>query len=443
MSLVTNLMATRAAKQAELDALTTTAETEARDLTSVEMTDFSAKAEDLKALDARINELIAADEARTAAEKVAASIPTNVGGAKVISEPAVYRAGGQNSYFRDLTLGTIKNDRNAIDRLLRNDKMAREERAGTTTDGSLGDFVPPSYLVNEWIKLARAGRVVANQVTLQSLPTGTDSLNLPKIASGTATASQATQNSAVQNTDATTSTVTLPVVTIAGQQVISLQSIEQSPVNLDEILLQDLAFDYATQLDKQVISGAGTSGTLTGMLTVSGTNSVTYTSGSPTAAGTYSKAADAIQRIHTLRFLPPTHCFMHPRRWAFFLAASDGNSRPLVVPVAGAQSFNSLGNMTDVASEGVVGTFQGLNVYLDSSIPINLGAGTNEDRIIFARAKDSVLYEGVARTEALPQTYANQMSVLLRFYNYAAFTAGRYAQAISIIGGTGLVTPTF
>jgi hypothetical protein len=45
--------------------------------------------------------------------------------------------------------------------------------------------------------------------------------------------------------------------------------------------------------------------------------------------------------------------------------------------------------------------------------------------------------------EAFRETKADQLSVLLRFYRYVAFTGSRYPKSIGILSGTGLVPPTF
>lgn len=361
---------------------------------------------------------------------------------QVTAEPETYRRGGQTSYFRDLVSVSLNRGdmRSAAERLERNGREVvaqQQERALTTVDGAGGDFVPPVWMIDQFIELARAGRITADRVRSQPLPGGTDSINVPRLATGTAVAEQATQNTAVQNTDATTSALTAAVTTLAGQQVVSVQLVEQSPINLDDILLADLAADYAIKLDTFVINN-NAAGKL-GLLNVSGLNAVTYTDASPTVGELYAKLADAVQQVHTGRFMPPDAIVMHPRRWAFFLAAVDSQSRPLVTPYSG---MNAVGETGGVVSQGYVGTLMGLPVYVDPNIPITLGGGT-EDRIIVGRFDDAILWEGQAKSEAFRETYANQLSVLLRFYNYVAFTGGRYPKSFSVVSGTGLVTPTF
>lgn len=359
-------------------------------------------------------------------------------------EEQTYRKDGQHSYFRDLVSVNLNRDgmTAARDRLSRNNREVEvETRALSTTDGAGGDFVPPLWMINDYVELARTARPTADRVRNEVLPSGTDSVSIPKIATGTAVAEQATQNTAVQNTDATTSSVTANVATLAGQQVIPVQLIEQSPLNMDSILLADLAADYAAKVDLFVLNNNAAN--KKGLLQEAGTNAVTYTSGAPTVALLWPKLADAIQQVTTNVFMPPDTIVMHPRRWAYLLSSVDSSGRPLIVS-SGQPSQNAIGTATGVASaNGLVGNIQGLDVIVDPQVPTNLGAGTNQDPIIVFRASDSVLWEGAPHAEAFRETKADQLSVLLRFYRYAAFTTARRAKSVSVINGTGLVAPTF
>ena len=117
----------------------------------------------------------------------------------------------------------------------------------------------------------------------------------------------------------------------------------------------------------------------------------TYTDTTPTVAEFYPKVADAIQQIHTGRFLEPTVIVMHPRRWAWMLAAVDDQHRPLVVPNS---AMNPVAIQGNVASQRVVGSLQGLPVITDPSNRNSCtGSGTNEDKVIVMRASDSYLWE--------------------------------------------------
>ncbi|WBP87044.1 phage major capsid protein [Kitasatospora cathayae] len=441
---VADILAKRSAKNEELTKLLDTAKTESRGLTEDESGRFDALEAEVRAFDERAKELDAQIRADDAAAEMAKRYAPS--GIKVTSEPEIYRSGlGGRSYFRDLHLARNKGDHAAIDRLARNDRGRAadpEFRAISTTNGAGGEFVPPRWLEDQFVRLARPGRITANLTPSFPLPPGTDSINVPKINTGTATAVQTTQNSAVQQTDLTTTSISSGITTIAGGQTVSLQLIEQSPLNVDDVVLADLAAAYAVSLNTLVLSGTGSNSQPTGILTLSGTNGVTFTSASPTLGLLYSKLAGAIQQVHTKRYLPPDTIIMHPSRWAWCLASLDSQSRPLVVPDT-ASPFNAMGNQSGVPSQGYVGHIMGLPVYVDATIPTNGGAGTNQDVIIVARMADLMLWEGNVKAEAFAQTYANQMSVFIRLYNYMSFQAARYPASISVISGTGLVAPTF
>ena len=443
------LLEERAALKVELDGVLTGPAAEKRDhLTDAEQATFTEKRDairakdgDIEAMQVRIAELEEVEKRGQAAADLATRYgQRGVGGGVVTSEPETYRKGGGHSFFRDVFRAQAQGDRDAYERLARNNREVTEKRGLTTTDGAGGEFVPPLWMVDEYVALARAARPTADRVRQQTLPPGTDTISLPKVATGTATAEQASQNTAVQNTDATTSSVSASVATIAGQQVVAQQLIDQSPINMDPILLADLAADYATKLNVFVLNNNAAG--KRGLLNVSGVNAVTYTSTTPTVAELYPKLADAIQRVHTGRFLPPDTVVMHPRRWAWLLAAVDSQGRPFVTPAA-QSPMNSAAQQSGVASQGLVGSIQGVDVIVDPSMPTNLGAGTNEDRVIVMRALDAILFEGTPHAEAFRETKADQLSILLRFYNYAALHSERYPKAISVISGTGLVAPSF
>lgn len=443
----------RAELRASIDKILETATTEKRTkLTDEEKSTFDSGETEIREIDARVAELdeqIRTDEAAAAmATRYAepqADQRRSPADLSVVEQP-VYRSGpGGQSYFRDLYLAKRQGDTGALERLRRNDLMVAEKRGLTTVAGAGGELVPPLWLEEEWVALARPGRVTADRAVHGDVPPGTDSINIPKVLTGTATAVQATQNTGVQQTDATTGSIASPVITIAGGQTISMQLVEQSPLNVDDLILGDLAADYAQKADLQVISGSGSSGQATGLLTVSGTNSIAWTQASPALGGPggmYSALGAAVSAIHTTRFQPPDCVVMHPRRWAWALAQSDSANRPMVVP-SGQGPNNAAGTPGPIAAQGYVGEMMGLPVFTDANLPINVGAGTNQDVILVARMSDIYLWEGSVRAEAFEQTFAQNLSLFVRLYNYVSFQPGRYPKSIGVVTGTGSVTPVF
>jgi HK97 family phage major capsid protein len=439
---------------AKRKAITDLAEEEAReDLLPEEDSEFrelttqvAAKDDELHQLDERIKEL--SDEAERSRQVTEGAAAVKRAKARVssVNEARTYERGNGRSYLQDLARVQLNmDDGTARERLQRHAQDVAtdpEYRDLLRTDGNGGYFVPPVWLMDQYIELARAGRAYANVVNNQPLPGGTDSINIPKVATGTTTAIQTADNGAVSETDATDTFINAPVRTIAGQQDVAIQLLDQSPVSFDEVIFRDLVADYATKTDLQVISGSGSSGQVTGVRATSGITTITYTDATPTVAKLYSKIADAVQRVHTLRFMAPTAIVMHPRRWASLLAASDSNGRPLVVPDAG-NPQNAVATLGVVGSQQVVGQMHGLPVITDPSMPTTLGAGTNEDVVHVIRASDILLYESGIRSRVLPEVGSGNLTVRLQIYGYLAFTAARYPASVVEIGGTGLVAPSF
>ena len=417
------------------------------DLNTDEDAEFQTLTESIRSLDeeietraARITEL--SDEERRTSDAAIAFKQAEVAGTrvKVNSEARMYEKGNGRSYLQDLAKSQILGDAEArarLDRHAAEVALEPEYRDINRTDGNGGYFVPPLWL-SDYVALARAGRPTANLVTNLPLPPGTDSINIPKVATGAATAIQTADNTTVAETDITDSAVQANVKTIAGQQDLAIQLMEQSPFNFDQVVFADLAADYMTRLNVQVLNGSDSSGQVKGILNASGINTVSFTG--TTQAALYPKIADAIQKIHTNRYQSPTVLVMHPRRWAWFLSALDSQNRPLVVPNAGGP-MNAMGNLDAVASQQVVGQLQGLPVVTDPSIPTSLG--TNEDTIIAMRASDCILYESALRTRVLPDVGSGQLTVRLQVYGYLAFTAERYPAGITKVTGSGLTTPSF
>jgi len=372
---------------------------EHRDLQASENRDFNKAVTLIGEIDERIAEL--EHEARGAATVAETrrmfgdgGMP-GIGGAHTSSE-TYHRGATSPSYFADL-YNAQRGDANASERLRSNNReVGMESRAlGNTgaTGGSGGEFSPPAWIIDAYVKLARPGRVTADLFHREDLPAGVSSVNIPKIATGTTVAPQTTQNTAVAQTDVTTTSLSSGVITLAGKQVVSQQLLDQGGIRVDEVILQDLSADLARQLGTQALTGSGTGGQLKGFLTATSSNVVTWTQATPTASGFYAQLAKLQGQINATRYKAPDACVMHPRRWAWFASFTDSTGRPLVVPTSG--SFNSMANPTDgmQGAAGHVGSVLGMEVYTDPGIPINGGAGANQDTVLMFVRDDVWLYE--------------------------------------------------
>jgi HK97 family phage major capsid protein len=391
-----------------------------------------------------VDRLQALEEARKASaarqedapvEETRSATPQRI---KVGDEPKTYTPESSKrgvSFFRDVR-ASMMGDPTAAERLARHGReMAVEMRDLTTvvTDG--GNFVPPQYLGSAYAEYAREARPVADVIPKQPLMTTGMSITIPRITTGTAVASQATENTDVNETEMVEALLTVPVRTIAGQQDVSRQLFDRTDPGIDQIIFNDLRADYDRALDDQLLNGAGTQGTHLGIRAVSSPNTVTFTTGSPTAALTVPKVYDAVQQIYTNRKAAADTIIMHPRR-AAYLASNLSSTFPLF-------QQGQLMQANGTQDQGFVNGFAGLRNVIDSNVRTTDGASTNQDEMYAIRAADMILWEGPLQTAVYPEVGSGTLTVRLQLWAYSAFAAGRFPKSISIISGTGLTSPSF
>lgn len=417
----------------------------------VKTAEIAKKQGEVEAFDERIRELSEEIERSGRLNESAISARKAQARVEAVKEQEVYTRDGKYSYFRDVMLSQrgMDDTGECLDRLRRHATDVRTSadyrkpdtaRALDTTDGNGGYFVPPAWLVDQYIKLIRAGRKYADLCTQQPLPKGTNVLQIPKVTAGTDVAAQNGENTAILQQDMDDDFITVTVRTVAGGEDVSLQLLEQSPVAFDEVVFQDLLAAHAAKMDRYVLAGTGTNGQIRGVHNTSGIGTVAI-SGGVTIAKFYNALANAIQKVHTERIMEPTHIVMHPRRWGWLTAALDGDDRPLVLPAG--RSVNNIATLDGVVSQGVVGELQGLPVVTDPNIGITYGSGEtpSEDVAYVQRSSDMLLYESGIRTRVLNEVGGKTLTAHLQVYSYAAFTAERYPKGVVEV--TGLTAPTF
>lgn len=444
----TTLERLREQRKAKRDALNDILGDETRsELSAEEDTKVGGLLTEIAALDERISDLADLESREAAGDKARADLgnaDTRTESVSVGDEPRVYTADSGNQWINDNYRANFCGDASARQRLERYAKENEVHKRDVGT-GAFGALIPPQYLLDQFAELLRAGRPVANAVTRLPLPAVGMSMTVPRGTAGTLTDVQTAELTDVAESDFDETPLTVPVITVAGQQDVSRQALERGQ-GIDTILFADLASDFSVKVDREVISGTGVGGHAVGILNTGGINAVTYTDATPTVGELYPKLADAVQRVVTGRYLPPTAIIMHPRRWAMLTASVDTTGRPIFGINGTGPSQNATG-VGDAARYGqVVGNMLGLPVITDANIGTLAGAGTNEDTIIIARLPDLLLWEqngGAPRELRFEETNASKLAVKLVVYGYMAFTAARYPTSISTITGTGLVTPTF
>lgn len=362
-----------------------------------------------------------------------------------------------------------KAERRSLERFANAGLKPFEKRFISRVDGQGGYFVPPLWLIDEYVPFLRAGRVFADLWMGMPLPAGTDSINIPRVVLGTATGPQTADGGPVPGRDATDSFVNALVRTIAGQQDAAIQLLDQSPIAFDQVIFKDLMADHAMNLSGQLIVGSGLNGQLTGLYPTGalGTSTGASTTGFivnnaaaawTAAAGTanfYAALAQIVSVIARNRFRPPTHVITNPAVWYGLASAMDTTNRPLVVPAQQGVGFNqAAGDDDGPVSEGPVAHILGVPWHLDPNIPLTFGgSGATQPSIgaisagnvapvagsggsggnsnvftpaIAAVADDLYLWEGELRSRTLSEVLSGTLQVRFQVYNYVADMPVRY-----------------
>jgi HK97 family phage major capsid protein len=219
------------------------------------------------------------------------------------------------------------------------------------------------------------------------------------------------------------------VQTLSGQADVALQMLEQSPqgASLDWALLKDLAESYDQQLETSLLVGQG-SDQVTGVVTAA-TNSVTYTSGSPTATAMWPYFGKMAASIGDNRKLPPQAWLVRTSRWAWLSTAEDSQNRPL-----GISSPFFVGSSANTPEP--VGGLIGWPVILNDAIPANLGTGTTQDEVVLVRPSDLLLLEGQPKTLIAREPLSGSLGVRIQMHCSSAFLI-RWTTGIAVGSGTG------
>jgi len=430
----------RAALVADAETVVTLAESEERDLTPDEEVKINELLAEARGLDESINTHAELEKRSAEAAELRASNGINEATApsRVIREARTYTATSSNSFVADAYASQFSNDFQAKDRLARHMNEERIERRDVTSANFAG-LIVPQFLTDLAAPFARAGRPVLDVARKHALPADGLTISISKVTTGSSTAVQS-EGAAVSETNMDDTKLDISVVTVAGQQNVSRQAIERG-TNIDSLVMADLVSAYHTNLDSLNVTTSATS------LTNTISQVITYTDASPTVAELYPKIVDGIQRIQTTFFGGPNFILMHPRRLAFILAAVDTQNRPLAVPVPnfnGQPAFASGNGAPVYGNSGY--TMLGLPIITDANVITTNGVGANEDVIIIGNTQEAHLWEqgdGAPMMLRFEQPKASELDITMIVYGYSAFTANRYPNAFALVGGTGLVTPTF
>jgi hypothetical protein len=112
---------------------------------------------------------------------------------------------------------------------------------------------------------------------------------------------------------------------------------------------------------------------------------------------------------------PPDALIVAPTRWGWVSGAADTTQRLILLPTQPREREPLDPN--EPPRPDPSGTWASLDVYVSGAMPTNLGAGTNEDRVIVVRSRDLLVFESTPRFLVMEQQKADTLEVVLRLHS--------------------------
>jgi HK97 family phage major capsid protein len=401
-------------------------------LNDVEDAEFRRLTEAVNDLDSRLETAQRRASSSSAADRIFSAAQARTSQGRTMNqygaESRVYNQHTANegrSFWRDLVLHKTGDDATGEARTRLNEH-AQEQRIGLSTTGDGASFSPPVYLENLWIEAAVASKPFIAAIPEYPAPKG-HTINVPKITAPGTTGVQSSELSPVTNTDQTDEFLSTVLTTVVGQQTVSRQLLDQSPIDIDSIIFKGLSQSWAAQEDQLGLYGTGSSGQYTGIANLSGITQ--FQSSGNSIAQIYSDLTKAIKLHWAARFLAPTTILVHPNTAAEWLNKLDTTSRPLFVP-SQQGPFNAAGIIDSLNAQGPIGKILGLDLVLDPNISTTGGV----ESIFVFRADDLMFFTSGMRAQVHQDTLAQDLGILLSLWSYDGLIA-RYPNAIIEITG--------
>ncbi|MGR6329217.1 phage major capsid protein [Sphingomonas sp. XXL09] len=237
--------------------------------------------------------------------------------------------------------------------------VANMEQSTNTKGGYLVD----TAYSRDFIGLLRP-RVVIRQAGARSVPMPDGNITMRK-QTGSTTAGYVGERSPAPTTDLTVGTLTMTAKTLRALVPITNQLLRRASWGVDTLVRDDLVTSAAIKEDQQFLRGVGGQLTPAGLLSmIPAGNKLTMTANPDLATVTSDMARLKLRVVNAN--VPMSKCayIMSPRTQSFLENIRDGNGNKAFPEVA----------------EGRYGIYP---ILVTTSVPDNLGAGTNESEIYF------------------------------------------------------------
>ena len=349
-------------------------EADGAELTAEQLTEFNQLSAEFDNLSAQINRLEAAERMNAAQAKPVQAIAVGGASAAVHVKPELKQYEGAKMARLAMSVAAGGGDLQLAEQFAAKEiGDADVAMAISTAAGSGGALVPESFH-SEVIELLRP-RTVIRRLGARSVPLPNGNLTMPRMAGG-ATASYVGEGADPKATGANFDDVKLSAKTMITIVPMSNQLIGNAGYNVEQLVLGDMLSAMAVREDKAFLRDDGTDNTPTGFKAIATAASRTK----PWSGTATLEAIDAFLDSLILMLMASDSLMINPG-WAL--------SPRSYMKLFGLRD----GNGNKVYPELAQGLLKGYPIAHTNTIPVNLGAGTNESEIYFADFNDVVIGE--------------------------------------------------
>lgn len=367
----------RAEVNAKIQALAKV-EQEDGQLSDEQIEEFAALETEFTQLTASISRL---EQAEQMAAKSAEPVPTFAGAPAVQVKPEIKTYQGSGFARTVMSIAASEGNVEGAARFARDTIGDADVSAAIETSSGSGGALIPENMHSEVIDLLRP-KTVVRALGAVSLPLPNGNLSMPAMTSG-ATAGYVGEGSDVLATESQFGDVKLSAKTMITLVPLSNQLIGRAGYNVEQLVLGDMLNTMAVREDKAFLRDDGTSETPTGFKKRATDASRTVPWSGTADLATIDAYLDnlILTLMNSDSMLIKPGWSMSPRTFMKLFGLRDGNGNKVYPEMAN-------------------GMLKGWPIKHTTTIPINLGVGSDETEIYFADWNDVVIGEAQTMTVA-------------------------------------------
>lgn len=376
MSKVLELRRKRAEINAKIQAIAAIEQADGQ-LNAEQLVEFDQLSAEFKQLGEQLGRLEQAEKmAASTAEPV--SVFANKNTAVHVKAEAKQYTGAKLSRLV-MSIAASKGDLAEAAHFARNEIGDNDVAMAIETSAGSGGALVPQNIRDEVIELLRA-RTVVRRLGAQTVPLPNGNLSLPRLSSGS-TSGYIGEGTDVNATESAFDDVKLNAKTMITLVPISNQLIGRAGFQVENLVLNDILGAMATREDKAFLRDDGTSSTPKGFkkTAVDASRTLAWTGSASLATVDAFLDKLILMLIQSDSLLIRPGWTLSPRSFIYLQGLRDGN---------GNKAY----------SEMAMGMLKGYPIFHTTTIPVNLGAGTNESEIYFADWNDVIIGEADSMT---------------------------------------------